>query len=211
MACTISVWLEARGSTWFGVAEHEGRLVSTVAAVSRHEALRSILTCLPDGEAHRVDEAGSVFCRTTVDMLEALERGEEEGKRFELSPLVPEPRRGVLRAAAAIPIGYVSTYGDVARAASTSARVVGRIMSTNSLYPIVPCHRVVGSDLSLVGYGGSTSDGSLRGKLRRLAAEARGAKAEMRLEAAGGLRVQPVEWVISKAAGKPSDSQLTLW
>jgi alkylated DNA nucleotide flippase Atl1 len=95
----------------------------------------------------------------------------------------------------------------------TNARVVGRIMATNPLYPIVPCHRVVGADLSLVGYTGRRTDAALRAKLSRLQAEARGYTEEQSITAADGLRVVPVEWVISRAARKTAaqSRQLSLW
>ena len=56
-------------------------------------------------------------------------------------------------------------------------------MAGNPLYPIVPCHRVVGADMSLVGYGGKQTTGALTAKLSRLQAEAR-AQEERRLRTA---------------------------
>ena len=147
-------------------------------------------------------------------MLARLEMGDEEGKCFQLSPTyVPHVLSQVLKTAAAIPRGYVASYGDIAAAAGTDARAVGKVMATNPLYPIVPCHRVVGSDLSLVGYGGSQRPPALRSKLRRLRAEARGCTAQRVLETAGGLTVHPVEWAIAKAVrdGVEDGAQLSLW
>jgi alkylated DNA nucleotide flippase Atl1 len=91
--------------------------------------------------------------------------------------------------------------------------VVGRVMSTNPLYPIVPCHRVVGSDMSLVGYSGRQDAEALRAKLERLRAEARGFVEEKVIAAAQGLRVYPAERVIAKAAREGLDAgvQLSLW
>ena len=53
-----------------------------------------------------------------------------------------------------IPPGKVTTYGDLARVLGTSPRNVGRLLALNDEAPQVPCHRVVGSDGSLVGYSG---------------------------------------------------------
>jgi hypothetical protein len=92
--------------------------------------------------------------------------------------------------------------------------VVGQIMATNPLYPIIPCHRVVGGDLSLVGYTGSRETPALRAKLERLRAEARGF-VEARTVAIGAavLPVYPVERVLAKAAREGLDAgvQLSLW
>ena len=73
-------------------------------------------------------------------------------------------------------------------------------MATNPLYPIVPCHRVVGADMSLVGYGGKRSDRALRAKLSRLEGEARGEPHPRNIPMPGGaLTVYPVERVIDNA------------
>ena len=51
-----------------------------------------------------------------------------------------------------VPAGYVTTYGDLAKALHTSARAIGRAMNRNPFAPQVPCHRVVAFDGSLCGY-----------------------------------------------------------
>lgn len=52
-----------------------------------------------------------------------------------------------------IPRGRVTTYKLLAEAAGTKAyRAVGNALNTNPYSPVVPCHRVVGSDGSLVGF-----------------------------------------------------------
>jgi O-6-methylguanine DNA methyltransferase len=149
-----------------------------------------------------------------VRQLARLEAGEEEAPAVEICPdCVPEPSAMILRAAAAIPRGYVSSYGAIASAAGTEARAVGRIMATNPLYPIVPCHRVVGGDFALVGYGGRQDAPALRAKLERLRAEAQGYLRERRVGRGIELPVFPAEWVVTKAArdGIDDGEQLSLW
>jgi methylated-DNA-[protein]-cysteine S-methyltransferase len=53
-----------------------------------------------------------------------------------------------------IPEGYVSTYGDLARALGnpSASRLIGRILGNNPNPIKVPCHRVVKSDGKLGGY-----------------------------------------------------------
>lgn len=60
-----------------------------------------------------------------------------------------------------IPFGEVKTYGEIAQAIArkrgrkkVSARAVGGAVGWNPICIIIPCHRVVGSDNSLTGYGG---------------------------------------------------------
>ncbi|MEX0776494.1 MAG: MGMT family protein [Phycisphaeraceae bacterium] len=56
---------------------------------------------------------------------------------------------------ARVPAGKVTTYGAIARALGTRAyRAVGNAMNRNPYSPVVPCHRVVGSDGSLTGFAG---------------------------------------------------------
>ena len=62
----------------------------------------------------------------------------------------------VLHATARIPYGEVSSYGEVAAEAGSprAARAAGNALHNNPIAIVVPCHRVVGADGSLTGYGG---------------------------------------------------------
>jgi methylated-DNA-[protein]-cysteine S-methyltransferase len=62
----------------------------------------------------------------------------------------------VLRELALVPYGEVTTYGALAKRAGRprAARAVGTVMNRNPLPIVLPCHRVVGSNGSLTGYGG---------------------------------------------------------
>ena len=64
--------------------------------------------------------------------------------------------RAVLGVARAIPYGEKRSYAAIAVLVGRpgTARAVGRAMATNPVPIIIPCHRVVGSDGSLVGFGG---------------------------------------------------------
>jgi O-6-methylguanine DNA methyltransferase len=187
---------------WFGVACAGEGLVATAVSSTRARTLDHLRRSVPAGVEHRVvAEAASDLVESTIALLVELEAGHEEHKTFSLATeYVGEPLAGVLKAAAAVPIGYVTSYGDIAKASDAEARVVGRVMATNPLYPIVPCHRVVGANLSLVGYRGSRDPAALRAKLERLSKEARGFAAEKDVPVQGRpLRVYPVEWAIARA------------
>jgi methylated-DNA-[protein]-cysteine S-methyltransferase len=58
-----------------------------------------------------------------------------------------------------IPYGETRSYGFVARALGDpgAAQAVGAANGRNPLSIVVPCHRVIGADGSLVGYGGGLS------------------------------------------------------
>ncbi len=55
-----------------------------------------------------------------------------------------------------IPYGHTRSYGEQARLIGrpTATRAVARANGDNRIAIILPCHRVVGSDGKLTGYGG---------------------------------------------------------
>lgn len=65
-------------------------------------------------------------------------------------------QQAVWRALEKIPYGEIRTYGEIARAVGNPAacRAVGMANHRNPLPVVIPCHRVVGADGRLTGYGG---------------------------------------------------------
>lgn len=60
------------------------------------------------------------------------------------------------KALRSVPYGTTTSYGELAQSLDppTSARAMGRANAINPISVIVPCHRVIGADGSLTGYGG---------------------------------------------------------
>jgi methylated-DNA-[protein]-cysteine S-methyltransferase len=83
-----------------------------------------------------------------------------KGKRKKFSvPILLEGTAfqiGVWRQLQKIPFGQTASYGDVARAVGSprAFRAVGNANNKNPIPLIIPCHRVIGSDGKLVGFGG---------------------------------------------------------
>lgn len=65
-------------------------------------------------------------------------------------------QRRAWEALRAIPYGQTASYGQIARALGhpNAARAVGLANNRNPIAIIIPCHRVIGADGSLTGYGG---------------------------------------------------------
>ncbi|NMB79927.1 MAG: MGMT family protein, partial [Methanomicrobiales archaeon] len=60
-----------------------------------------------------------------------------------------------------IPYGSTATYGEIARIAMTSPRVVGQAMARNPTPLVIPCHRVVAAD----GIGGFSPEIEIKEQL----------------------------------------------
>ncbi len=65
-------------------------------------------------------------------------------------------QQAVLKATFSIPYGETRSYGEIAAEIDRpgAARAVGRAEATNPMPLIIPCHRVIGADGKLRGYGG---------------------------------------------------------
>ena len=98
----------------------------------------------PDAFAHVRAQLTEYFAgeRSTFDLPMTL-----EGTAFQ---------RQVWQALRQIPYGETRSYGDLAAALGrpSAARAVGLANGRNPLSIVVPCHRLVGADGSLTGYGG---------------------------------------------------------
>lgn len=81
-----------------------------------------------------------------------------DGKRTDFNlPLDPEGsdfQKAVWRQMLKIPYGGTRTYGDLAKAIDGTARSVGSACGANPIPVIIPCHRVVGADGSMIGFSG---------------------------------------------------------
>lgn len=82
----------------------------------------------------------------------------KQRKEFDL-PLAPqgtEFQRKVWEALCTIPYGETRSYGEIARQIGNSkaSRAVGGANNKNHIMIVIPCHRVIGANGALVGFGG---------------------------------------------------------
>lgn len=103
-----------------------------------------------------VVKSTSTVIEATSNWLDAYFDGSKEAPDFELLFLGTDFQQRVWQLLLEIPYGETITYGELAEKARTpkAARAVGVAVGENPFSIIVPCHRVVGKDKSLTGYGG---------------------------------------------------------
>ncbi len=107
----------------------------------------------PEADWQEVDLAA--FAGTTPQLSAYF-----EGKTTEFDlPLKPEGtpfQMAVWQALQAIPYGETISYGELAKRIGnpSASRAVGAANGVNPLPIVIPCHRVIGADNSLTGFGG---------------------------------------------------------
>jgi methylated-DNA-[protein]-cysteine S-methyltransferase len=94
--------------------------------------------------------------RTVVDQLEGYFCGAAMTFDVPLNYDGTDFQRAVWAELRNIPYGQTRTYGQIAKAIGQpkAARAVGLANNQNPVAIIVPCHRVIGANKSLTGYGG---------------------------------------------------------
>lgn len=82
--------------------------------------------------------------------------GERRDFSLPLEPVGTPFMQRVWSALCRIPYGTTASYKDIAMAVGNprASRAVGRANNMNPLPIFIPCHRVIGADGALVGYGG---------------------------------------------------------
>ncbi len=190
----IGLFTKTVNNEWFGVACDDQRVFGTSFAKNVEDVLKSLLDCVPFNVPFEAFPKPSGFAERVLDAVSDVYFGKENpltNLPLASENLTPYELK-VLKVASLIPVGYVASYGSLAKAAGGGARAVGGVMAKNPFAPIVPCHRVVKSDLTLGGYGGG-----LNTKLAFLKREKRGYRTAQRIPVDGKvLRVYPVEFVL---------------
>jgi O-6-methylguanine DNA methyltransferase len=191
----IGLYIQNEGNVWVGVACDEETIYATTFAFDEKEVLHGLLGSIPVGVPFQRPEKNSVFAERVVSLIKDVYDGKDVSHKFRFATKhLSAYTRKVLQVTSLIPVGYVASYGGVAKAAGGGPRAVGRIMALNPFPPIVPCHRVVGSDFTLCGYGGG-----LDVKLDFLKREKRGYASKREIPVEGRrLQVFPAEFVLRK-------------
>lgn len=191
----IDVYTKSIDGVWFGVACAEQRVFSTSFEHAQQEALRKLLSNIPFNLPFQVHPEPSAFAETILASVKNVYNGNGVSQMFSLATEhLSAYTQKVLATASLIPLGYVTSYGALAKATGGSPRAVGRVMASNPFAPIIPCHRVVSSDFTLGGYGIG-----LGVKLELLVREKQGHMSPLEVPVGNRkLRVFPVELVLKK-------------
>lgn len=106
---------------------------------------------LPDS---RVNE--TALLKDAHKQISEYLKGERRSFDLPLSPSGTEFQQRVWKALTGIPYGETVTYEDIARKVGNekACRAVGMANNRNPISLIIPCHRVIGKNGKLTGYGG---------------------------------------------------------
>jgi methylated-DNA-[protein]-cysteine S-methyltransferase len=189
----IEVYSQNLDGVWFGVAYAQRQIVASSFSASQQSTLRNTLMIIPNDTPFQIFREPSAFAKDILTSLKKIYDGENVNRNFPLAYAhLPAYTQKVLKATLQIPLGYITSYGSIAKAVGGGPRAVGNIMASNPFAPIVPCHRVVKSDFTLGGYGGG-----LEVKVELLSREKRGFLRSKEIRVNGrSLTVFPAEYAL---------------
>jgi methylated-DNA-[protein]-cysteine S-methyltransferase len=107
---------------------------------------------IKDTGGERDDKAVAAVARQVAEYFS----GKRKSFDLKLAPEGTDFQKEVWKALVKIPFGKTTTYAGLAEKLGRPGafRAVGRANATNPISLIVPCHRVIGTDGTLTGYGG---------------------------------------------------------
>jgi methylated-DNA-[protein]-cysteine S-methyltransferase len=189
----IEIYAQNIDDTWFAVALNQKTKIKTSFGADLQVTIKNVLCNVPFNIAFQVFHEPVPSAKNILTILKKIYDGKEVDMNHSLAiSHLPAYTKKVLKTTEAIPIGYVTSYGAIAKFAGGGPRAVGNIMASNPFAPLVPCHRVVRSDFTLGGYGLG-----LKNKLQILSREKKGFSSSKIIEVNDKvLTVFPVEYVL---------------
>ena len=142
---------------WFSVVLDGEKIIACgFSCKDRKDVTVKTLENLPVNALFSEDEPTGLALKI-LNNMHLIYEGKPANLAFELDmDRLPPFTKKALLITSQIPRGSVTTYGMIAEAAGNkrAARAVGNAQAGNPFAPLVPCHRVIGSDFGLNGYGG---------------------------------------------------------
>jgi methylated-DNA-[protein]-cysteine S-methyltransferase len=130
---------------------------SPVGPLALASELGALVACeFTDGERSTAKPVGDSVLDQARRELDAFFAGRLRKFTIALNPRGTPFQLAVWKALQAIPFGKTMSYGDIARRIGKpqAVRAVGAANGQNRIAIIIPCHRVIGANGSLTGYGG---------------------------------------------------------
>ncbi|MBX3162543.1 MAG: methylated-DNA--[protein]-cysteine S-methyltransferase [Deltaproteobacteria bacterium] len=129
--------------------------IGPLRLVARDDVLTHLYLPPHDEEIAAVPGTSPALARAAAQLAEYF-AGERRAFDLPLEPRGTGFQERVWRALLAIPYGETRSYGEQARSIGRPAasRAVGAANGRNPIAIIIPCHRVIGADGSLTGFGG---------------------------------------------------------
>ena len=107
------------------------------------------------------EDSLKIFCDTKIWLDNYFEGKKPNIKSLPLAPIGNKFRQAVWAELGKIPYGKVTTYGKIAKEIARqrglsrmSAQAIGGAVGHNPISIIIPCHRVIAQNGSLIGYAG---------------------------------------------------------
>src|SRR5699024_8209663 len=108
-----------------------------------------------DKEQDKDNPQPTDIIRRTITQLEAYCEGRLTEFSLPLDPKGTDFQQKVWQQLCTIPYGQTSSYGQIAEMLGDAKKVraVGRANGQNPISIVIPCHRVIGANGDLIGYG----------------------------------------------------------
>ena len=134
------------------VSSEHGLVCVLLPGINNGDHIERLRTCYPDDTLVRNDKIN----RDSINQLHEYCEGNRRSFSLVLELRGTPFQKSVWKAVADVPYGETRSYGDIAKriGKSTACRAVGAANGANPIPIIIPCHRIVGSDGSLTGFGG---------------------------------------------------------
>jgi len=128
--------------------------LGVIKLVSKSEALRSI--SFEDKQPLSTQNDSSAILSKALSQLDEYFNGNRTSFSLSLSPEGTTFQQSVWKTLQQIPHGQTISYGELAERLGdpNKVRAVGKANGKNPIPIVIPCHRVIGADNSLVGYSG---------------------------------------------------------
>lgn len=150
----INVYHQQLDGVWYAAALENENVFATAFSFSEEDVLRHLLKSLPYDAPFQVIDKRSQLSTELLNTLKKIFEGSNFSAVFKIfMKHLSEYTSKVLQCVSIIPLGYLTTYGAIAKSCGGSPRTVGRVMASNPFPLLIPCHRVVRSGFSVGGYG----------------------------------------------------------